>query len=48
MLYFQQEKKKTEINQKEYGHFPKLTDKPAPKKEKTEKKKICLVCQGDL
>lgn len=27
-------KNKPEMNQKEYGHFPKLTDKLGPKKKK--------------
>lgn len=42
-----EKKQKTEMNQKEYGHFPNLTDKTSQEKEK-KKKRLCLACKGDL
>lgn len=32
-----EKKQKTEMNQKEYGHFPNLTDKTSQEKEKKKK-----------
>lgn len=51
MLYFKHGKTKTktrnpDMNQKEYSHFPNLTDKLARKKKREKKKK--LACKGDL